>query len=236
MEQETEIDLVEIFYLLKAKLVPIILSAVICALGAAIFSFFIVDPTYSSTSKIFILSKSTSITSLADIQMSESLTSDYMELIQSRPVVEKVISNLNLHMTYEQMLGKMEVTNPPNTRILSITISDGDPRVAKVITDEFSEVSKKQISEIMKTDEPTIFQKGHVDGKPVSPNKARNTLIGGLVGLLLSAFIFIGIYLLDDTIKSQEDVEKYLGLNTLALVPLEEGTKKKKRNIFGKGK
>lgn len=235
--REYEIDLREIFYIIRSKLVVIILSGLIVALGAGLVSYFMLTPMYTSTSKVYILTQSTSITSLADIQMGSSLTLDYMELIKSRPVVEQVIEDLNLNMKYEDLLDKLSVSTPSDTRILKITITDEDPRLAKEIADDFAIVSKKQISEIMKTDEPSIVEQGHVAETPESPNKKLNILIGMLLGLMISTLIVIIRHFTDDTIKTSEDVAMYLELNTLAIIPLRNGkdggkkkNKKKKKS------
>jgi capsular polysaccharide biosynthesis protein len=225
---ELEIDLKEIFYLLKEKIVVVIVSAVLCALIAGVISFFVITPTYQSTAKVYIITKSTSITSLADIQLGSSLTSDYMELIKSRPVVEKVIDNLNLDLTYEQLLAQLTAVNPADTRFLNITIEDKDPRMAKAIADDFVKVSQKRIAKIMKIDEPSVVEKGHIAKKPVSPNKKMNVLLGFLLGGFLSMMLVIVMHIMDDTVKTPEDIEKYLGINTLSVIPIKEGTSKKK--------
>lgn len=237
--REYEIDLREIFYIIRRKLAVIILSGVIVGIIAGLISYFALTPMYTSTSKVYILTQSTSITSLADIQMGTSLTSDYMELIKSRPVVDQVIENIELDMEYEGLLRKLSVSNPADTRILKITITDEDPRMAKRIADDFAAVSQKQISEIMKTDEPSIVEKGHVAENPESPNKKLNILIGMLLGLMISTLAVIIKHLTDDTIKTPEDVAMYLELNTLAIIPLREEKgrpkeKKKKRKAAAK--
>lgn len=231
---EMEIDLKEIFLVLRGKIAAIVVCALIGAITAGIFSFFVIEPMYSSTSKVYILTQSTSITSLADIQLGSSLTSDYMELIKSRPVVEKVISNLELDMSYGQLLDELTVETPADTRILKITIKDHDPRMAMVIADEFADVSRKQISEIMKTDEPSVVERAHLADKPVSPNKKMNVLIGLLLGMFLSMLVIIVLHLMDDTIKTQDDVDKYLHLNTLAVIPLKAGEEKQKKTRHGR--
>lgn len=216
---EMEIDLLELFYVLRSKLLVIILSILVVATAAGLFSKFCITPTYSSTTKLYILSKSTSITSFADIQIGNSLTQDYMEMVKSRPVVQGVIDNLNLNLSYQGMLGKLTVTNPSNTRFLCITIEDSDPVMAKEIVDEFATVAIERIAEIMATDRPNIVEEGYVEEHPISPSVKKNTLIGALVGLVLSCGIIVARHLLDDTIKSSDDLEKYLGLNTLAMIP-----------------
>lgn len=236
---EVEIDLLEIFYLLRSKLLVIILTTVLFAAAAGCFSKFFMTPIYSSTSKLYILTQSTSLTSLADIQMGTQLTQDYMELIKSRPVVEAVIHNLKLDTTYEDMLSKISISNPSNTRILNLTVEDADPRMAKEIVDELANVSIVRISSIMATDEPNIVEEGHIAAYPIKPGIKKNTVIGALLGIFISCGLIIMIYLLDDTIHSAEDVEKYLGLNTLVMVPIgrdEYDGAKRKKGLFGRKK
>ena len=222
MRDEIEIDLLDLLMVLKARIILLIASAVGMGLVVALFTHFMITPIYSSTSVLYILSSSTSITSLADIQVGTSLTSDYEQLIQGRPIVEGVIENLNLNRTYEQVLQQTTITNPSNTRILKITISDADPELAKDMADEFAKVSIKQLSEIMKTDEPSIAQYAVVAQKPDSPNLLKNTLLGAFLGIFLAAAFVIVSYLMDDTVSTPEDIEKYLGLNTLASIPMKE--------------
>lgn len=217
---EIEIDLVELFYVLKEKILVILFTTFVLAAACGCFSKFFISPIYSSTSKLYILTQSTSLTSLADIQVGTSLTLDYMELIKSRPVVEGVINNLKLDMTYEEMLKKIEIGNPTNTRILSITVEDKDARLAKEIVDEFASVSIDRISEIMATDKPNVVEEGHIAEKPVKPSIQKNTAIGALIGLFVSCAFIIILHLMDDTIRSSDDMEKYLGLNTLAMIPM----------------
>ena len=205
---EIEIDLMELLYLLRSKLAALIIAAVVCAVAGFTYTEFVVQPLYSSTSQLYILTKSTSLTSLADIQVGTSLTQDYLELIKSRPVVEEVIENLKLDCTYEDMLELLAVDNPRTTRILKITIASEQPKTAKAIADEFANVSKQRISQIMCTDEPSVVAYGYASDEPVNVPTAKNTVIGGLLGVLLAAAVIIVLYLLNDTIQSSEDVEK----------------------------
>ena len=171
---------------------------------------------------MYVFTKSTSITSLADLQTGTSLTNDYMVVVAGRPVLEQVIKNLELDESYSSLRKKIDVTNPADSRILQISVTDEKPNRAKVIADEMAEVSSAFISQKMDQDPPTIIQYGYSDGEPVSPNIAKNTIVGGMIGFLLSSVLVIGLYILNDTIMSAEDVEKKLGLNVLGTLPLEE--------------
>ena len=225
MADEDVIDLLEIFYLLKRRLLIILASILLCTVCAGAVCEYVIVPKYQSTTKLYILnttSSSLASLSLSDLQVGASLTNDYMELIQSRPAVEEVIDRLHLDMIYEQMLGKMTIENKTNTRILSITIEDEDPYRAKQIADAFADVAIKRLSEIMSIQEPHLVEEGHVSEFSVNQDLRKYLMIGALIGLLLSCGIIIMRYLLDDSIHSSEDIEKYLGLNTLAMIPLGE--------------
>lgn len=218
---EIEIDLIELLYLLKTRLWIILLTAIIFASGAGLLSSFLITPMYQSTAKLYILTKSTSITSLADIQLGSQLTQDYMVLIKSRPVVTKVIENLELDISYEGLVSIINISNPSNTRILEIRAEYPDAYMAKQIVDEFAQVSRTQIAQIMDTAEPSVVEDGFASPFPTSPNLKKNVMIAGLAGVFLAAAVIIALYLMDDTIKTAEDVEKYLDLTTLGLIPIE---------------
>lgn len=221
--EEIEIDLMEIFQLLKFRIGIIVLAGVITAAVVGLCSAFLITPKYQSTDKIYVVGGGSTIASLTDLQAGASLTQDYMVLIEGRPVLEKVISNLGLDMTYEELQGMLTLNNPADTRILELTVTSNDPYMAKEIADEIAQVSAVRIKKIMDVETPTIAEKGHIEENPFSPNLLKNAFIGGAVGILLSMAIIVVLYLLDDTIKSSEDIEKYLELNTLGVIPMEEG-------------
>lgn len=219
------IDLLELAKELRKKIVLIIVCAILGGAVMGVYSFFVATPIYQSTSKLYILSKTTSITSLADIQVGTSLASDYVELIKSRPVVLTVIKDMDLDMSYDAMVNNLIVENVSDTRLVKITVSDTDPERAKLIANKFAKVAKVQISNIMRTDEPTIAEAAVVKRTPVSPDKRKNILMGILIGIVLSCGYVTIRFLMDDTIKDPDDITKYLELDNLAIVPIEGGKK-----------
>lgn len=236
-QEEVEIDLLEIFFLMKKRIWILLVSGLILGCATGIFTHYGIEPKYSSTAKLYILTSSTSITSLTDIQIGTSLTKDYIQLVQSRPVVEEVIENLKLNRSYEELLEQMTFSNPTDTRILVITAKDANPVLSKEIVDQFVEVSKVSISSIMKTEEPSIVELGYISDRPVSPNMTKNVAIGALFGIFAAAAIILVLYLIDDTVKSSDDIEKYLNLNTLTAIPLKEDEEKSgKHKLLKRGK
>ena len=235
IDDEIEIDLKELFFELLNNWVMIGLSTVLVAVIAFCISAFIMVPQYESTSELYVLSKSTSITSLADIQTGTNLTNDYIVVVKNRPVLELVIKNLELEETYSSLKEKVAINNPSNSRILQITVTDENPDRAKAIADEIANVGSAFIAEKMQHDAPTILQYGYADGEPVSPNKMMNTVLGAAIGAFLAMAIVIISYLMNDTIMTAEDIERKLGLNVLGTLPLEEaeydGHSRKKKPV-----
>lgn len=221
-DDEIEIDLGALFFELLGHWKMIMLSAILTGVIGLVISIFLLTPQYESTSELYVLSKSTSITSLADIQMGTNLTNDYMVVVKGRPVLEQVISNLSLEENYEELSKKVALNNPSDSRILQITVTDPDCNRAKSIADEIAEVASRFISAKMDQDPPTIISYGYADGEPVSPNVLMNTAVSVLIGVFIAMAIVVITYLLNDTIMNAEDVERKLGLNLLGTLPYEE--------------
>lgn len=223
---EIEIDLKELLLALKKKILIILLVTVIFAGIAGAVTGFLITPIYSSTSTLYVLSQSTSITSLADIQVGTSLTQDYIVLVNTRPVINKVIENLGLDYTYEQMLGKITVTNESDTRMLKLKVADPDPQLAQKMVNELATVTVRRIANKMSMDEPSIIEEGYLATSPDSPSLMKNTALGALLGLMLSAGLVAVAFIMNDTVRSSEDIERYFGITVLAAVPKEKGMMK----------
>lgn len=221
-DNEIEIDLKELLMQLFAYWKLIAVVAVLVAVISFAVSEFMLVPEYESTSELYVLTKSTSFTSLSDIQTSTSLTNDYIVVIKGRPVLEQVISNLGLDESYRSLKERISVHNPSNSRLLDITVRDRNPMQAKRIADEIADVGSAFISQKLVQDPPEVVQYGYSDGAPVTPNVKKNTVIGGMAGALFAVAIIVIAYLFNDSIMGAEDIEKKLGLNVLGILPLEE--------------
>lgn len=216
---EVEIDLLELFQALKRKIWMILAGGLVCALIAGVFTSFFMVPVYTSTSSMLVLSKETTLTSIADLQLGSQLTNDYRVLIKSTPVLEQVIENLNLDMTPEVLNNSISIENPSDTRILEITVENTDPVMAKQIVDEVAEVSSVFVGDKMEVIPPKIIEEGKIPADRTSPSVEKNTLMGLLIGMLICAAIIVAYAVMDDTIKSEEDITKYLGVTMLVAVP-----------------
>lgn len=228
-----EIDLLEVFQILLGRIWLIISAGLFCALACFAFSKFVLVPTYESTTKIYILNKtSESTVTYSDVQLGSQLTKDYAELINSRYVLEEVIQDLALDMDYDVLLKKVSVSTPTDTRIVSITVEDSDPVMAMNIANAIREAASSHIQNVMDIEAVNVVETANMPTEKAGPSVVKWSLIGGIIGVLLVSAIVIIQYLMDDTIKTSDDVEKYLGLSTLALIPVavEETENKKKKH------
>ena len=227
---EIEIDLWEICLVLIHNLALIISAGIMAALGVFLFTQLVITPSYESTTKIYILNKqeNASVT-YSDIQLGTQLTKDYAELIQSRFVLEEVVQGMGLNLTYEQMKGKVSVTTPTDTRILAITVKDKDPVMAMKIANAIREAAAVHIMNVMDIQAVNVAETANMPMKKASPSALKNTFVGGILGIFIIIIIVMVRYMMDDTVKTPEDVEKYLQLSTLAVIPLNEGETDKKR-------
>ena len=216
---ETEIDLLEIARLLWQKIWIIGLGFFIGAAAMFGVSRYYMTPQYSAESIIYIFSKSTSISQLADLQIGTQLTGDFTIIATTREVLESVIDTLSLDTTYEKMNKRVTVTNPTSSHMLKITVVWENPATAANICNVLADELREQISDIMNQDKPSVVQRAVVPQQQSKPDIRKNTILGALIGAVLVAGVLIVRYLMDDTIKTDEDVTKYLGLNTLASFP-----------------
>ena len=152
-------------------------------------------------------------------------------------VHEEVISNLNLNYSYSKIRSMLSVTNSSGTRMLDISFTSPSPAEAAAVANEYAKVASKYIQDTMATDKPNIMSVALEPTNPVSPSRVRNIALGFILGALLAAGIVVFRFLMDDKIKTTEDIRQYAGLVTLAVVPIDEnseaeivGKTKKKKN------
>lgn len=222
-EQE-QIDLIELLHVFLRKIWAIVLCMIIGMVIVATYTKLMITPQYAATSIIYIMSSTTSITSMADLQLGTQLTADFQMIAKSRTVVNEVIEVSGMDLTYGGLVGRMKTENPSETHMLKLTVIDSDPETAAKLANAYAEVMREQVAEIMNTDKPNLVEQAVMPTAPISPNFMKNTMKGGLVGIVLACACIFLQYLLNDTIQTEEDVRKYLGVHTLAVMPLEKGS------------
>lgn len=218
-DDDIEIDLRELFFALKKRVLIIFAVMVIGAVGAGAYTEMLVTPVYSATATMLVLTKETTLSSLADLQIGSQLTQDYSMLITSRSVLEDVIDHLGLNMDYRTLKSSISINNPEDTRILQITVTNSDPQMTKKIVDDLASTGAAFIGDQMEVVPPKVIEQGEVPTVQTSPSLKKNVMMGALAGLVLSAGVIVLMTIMDDSIKSEDDIEKYLGISTLSSIP-----------------
>ena len=227
MGGEIEIDLLELFYRLLENAKKIIIAAVIGMLIFAFYSFVLATPLYEATCRIYVTNAGDSAINLSDLQIGNYLASDYQEVFNTWEVHEAVIRGLNLDYTYEELENMITVSNPSDTRILNVTITSEDPQEAADMANEYAEVARSYISRTMDTNEPTVLSSALVPKKSVKPRKMFNTALGFVLGALVMMGVVTVQFLLDDKIKTADDIRKYTDMAALSVVPSNDNSSAK---------
>ncbi|WP_455950716.1 YveK family protein [Eubacterium sp.] len=226
-DDEITIDLREIAYVLMEKLHYIVMFLLVGAVVVNMYSYFLIKPTYTSTSRLYVVSATKdSVVNFSDLSVGTNLTKDYVELLLSYPVLDKVSEKIEKDYDYKissESLQKMiSLENPEDTRILNINVTTTDPKVSKTIANALADEAVEYIPDTMGTFKPNIAQVAREAKIKTGPSYLKYTAIGALLGTLLCMAWFIFKYLSDDTIKTKEDIEKYFGMTPLAVLPYVE--------------
>lgn len=228
--EEIEIDLMQLWYAVRHRFWLVLLAGFIVADIAFGITKFLITPMYSSSATMLVVTKETTLSSLADLQLGSQLTNDYEILITSRPVLERTIEELDLETNYKHLRNTISISNPNDSRMLIITTLQPDPALAKKVVDTLSEISSEYIAEKMEVTAPKIIEEGEIPITQSSPSLLRNTAIGGMLGILAAVFLICVAVILNDSIQSEDDIERYLQLPVFAVVPDRSGASKKSTN------
>lgn len=229
MKNDLEINLLELAQELIKKAGIILLCAVLAGGGTFLGEKLFASPQYESTTKIYVLTKQdNNILTSGDMQTSTLLAKDYVEMIKSRDVTEEAIRQLNLSITHEQMLEKMDISTLTDTRIVVIKVRDQEPENAAKIAETIENVAVTHIQNVMNVEAVNVAEKANVPMVPVSPVYVRDSILAALLGAMAAAMVLTVRFLGDDTIRSLEDIEKYLEISTLGAVPLADGIDRKR--------
>ena len=234
-EQEAEIDLIDLAWALLDKIHYIVLCFLIGAVIMNAYSYFLVRPTYKSTAKMYVVSASkNSVVDLDALNIGTSLTADYEQLMLSYPVLEQVINKLNLDMDSDTLAKMITLENPTDTRILNINVVSTDPKSARDIANTLMDVSVDYLPKTMSTNAPNVAQKAKLADHKDGPSYTKYTMIGALAGAFLYCMYLVVKYLMDETIHTADDMEKYFDIVPLAVIPDVEELASEKQQKKGK--
>lgn len=220
--QAVEIDVFAMLKTLWKRKFSIVLVALVFAIAAFGYSAFLAKKEYQSTSRIYVVSRqnqdNNALTN-SDLQAGSYLVKDYREIILSQNVLSQAIEELKLDMTPAELSKKISVSVPTDTRILSITAKDGDPKEAARIANGLRNVAAEKIIAVTKVSDVTTLDEAEVPQTPSSPNIRRNVLLGFIAGAGLMVVLLVVVEVLDDRVKRPEDIEELMGLALLGIVP-----------------
>lgn len=221
-----EIDLKELMLAIWEKKTTIILLVAIFMVIGFIYSSFIVVPKYTSSTKLVLAqstssSDSTSITT-TDITLNSKLISTYTEIIESSKVIRQVITNLGIDDKEENIRSNVSVAAESGTDIIKITVSNTDPDKAADIANEMAVVFAEEVKRLYGMDNVNTLDPAEASDIPSNINLTKTIIIFGAIGFIIAAaYIFI-IYMLDNSIKSSDDVERVMQVPVLASIPVYE--------------
>ena len=220
--QAVEIDVFSMLKTLWKRKFSIVLVALVFAIAAFGYSAFLAKKEYQSTSRIYVVSRqnqdNNALTN-SDLQAGSYLVKDYREIILSQNVLSQAIEELKLDLTPAELSKKISVSVPTDTRILSITAKDGDPKEAARIANGLRNVAAEKIISVTKVSDVTTLDEAEVPQSPSSPNIRRNVLLGFIAGAGLMVVLLVVVEVLDDRVKRPEDIEELMGLTLLGIVP-----------------
>lgn len=215
-----EIDVLYLLRKLWSRKFFIIFIALVVGTVALLGSVFFLKPKYTSTTRIYVVSRSSdsSLTN-QDLQAGSYLVNDYKEVITSNEVLSSVISQENLSLSTSELSNMISVNIPTDTRVISISVEDTDAQEASDIANTIREVAAEKIKSVTKVDDVTTLEAATKPSHPSSPNVKKNAVIGALAGAFLAIVGILVAEVLDDRVRRPEDIEETLGMTLLGVVP-----------------
>lgn len=215
-----EFNVVEFLKYYMGKFIFVILFIVMGVVGSYVYTYYIQVPIYRSQTSL-VLTKTNGSTTITqnDINLNKNLVSTYREIIQSRRILDKVIKNLDLDVDYKELARNVSVDSVNDTELIVISVYNEDNKLAKKIADEIANVFKTEITTIYNIENVSIIDKALVSNTSYNVNVVKQFILGAGIGFVLSSLILLIRFYLDDTVKSEEDIEKKLGLSVLGRVP-----------------
>ena len=221
-QEKFEIDVFQLVKVLWKRKFLIVLAALVAGLAAFAYSSFVIQPQYTSTTRIYVVNRNQAdkpgLTN-QDLQAGSYLVKDYREIILSQDVLEKVVADQNLTMDAKTLGRKVSVTVPADTRIVSISVRDGKPEEASRIANALREVAAQKIISVTRVSDVTTLEEARPATSPSSPNIRRNTMMATIAGVGFVTVIVLLVELLDDRVKRPEDIEEVMHISILGVIP-----------------
>ncbi len=220
---DIEFDLIELLLYIKKKILVIIAVVLLFAVGGFLFTKMFITPEYTAHARIHVFQENDESVDLYSMQISTLLRRDCEILATGKNVSKQVIDELGLKISPESLSSRLSVVSEDTTRIMELYYVDTDPLRAADVLNKVCDITKAELKELMKGDDVVqIVYYADPPVAPSSPSPLRNAAVSAIVGLAVIIVVLVVFYLMDDTIRTEEDVEKYMGLSTLSSVPISD--------------
>lgn len=220
-DNNIEIDVLFLLKKIWQRKVLIVFSAMLFGLIALSVSTFVLKPKYTSATRIYVVNQSSGNSNLTtqDLQAGTYLVNDYKEIITSDSVLTDVINKEGLTISAQELRGKIQVSIPQDTRIITISVNATDPQNAQELANSLREIAAEKIKAVTKVEDVTTIEEAKLPERPSSPNTKRNIMLGVLVGGFIAVVAVLLKEILDDTVRRPEDIEEVLGMVLIGVVP-----------------
>lgn len=218
-KSEIEVDLLELLYFLRSKIWIVLVVAIVFAIVGYVYTDMTAVVRYTASTSMYVYREKQEL-SYNSLQEASQLRKDCEILITGQSVSEEVVRRLALPISPGQVSGGITITSQENTRIIQVNYTDTDPQRAIQIANAVRQVAVEQIAEIMQVDVVQTVYSAHSAVADAGRSPRTTAILMALLGAVLTAGVFVVLFLLDDTIRTDEDVERYLGLSTLGIIPI----------------
>lgn len=222
-----EISLREYFLILRKRMGLIILLMILSITTSGLVSYFVLEPEYQTFTTL-IVGKPKDYQNVDnkleynDLLLNQKLVSTYGELVKTRIVADEVIKNLKLDMSYKEFREKVNVNLVKDTEIIKLEVMDTNPVLAAEIANETAQVFMENVKDIMMVENVQVIDEAQVPDIPIKPRPNLNMAIAGVLGLMVGIFLVFLLEYLDSTIKTPDDIERYLNLPVIGTIPMVE--------------
>ena len=214
------VTLRDLWTILRQRLIVLAAVAVLVATGGYLLAQLTYDPVYSSTATLYILrdmdhSSSSVGEANTEYTLALKVVNDCTYLLKSRSVVQQVIDELDLNCSYEKLASSISTNNPTSTRVLEVTVQAETPKEAKAVVDRLCAIGEERIAQAMGYDQVNVYEQGTLPKRPSNPVSLLLYVILGLAAAAVVYVCFVLAFLIDDRIRTEEDIHRYLGLSVL---------------------
>ena len=220
-QEEEIISLTELFSLLKRYFLKIAGAGLVCAILGFTVTQFMIKPVYEARAKMIVNTRQNQTGTVTNDQINsaKNLVDTYAVIIRSRAVLQPIIDDLAINKTYGELQSLVSVSPVNNTPVMEIKVKSTNPTEAKLVLEQILIATPNKIIETVEAGSVKTIEGTYLSDGPVSPNKRMNMLIAGVLGILAAVFIVVVRFIMDNTYKTELDIQNDLGLPVLGVIP-----------------